>query len=123
MTSSSGEAGGEEPLLEIKDLKTYFKTDEGLVRAVDGVSYSIGHGECVGVVGESGSGKSVTQISVMGLIPKPPGKIAGGEILFKGRDLLELSDREMRKLRGNQISMIWQDPMTSLNPFLRISRS
>ena len=111
-----------EPLLEIKNLKTHFKTDEGVVRAVDGVSYSVKPGECVGVVGESGSGKSVTQITVLGLIPKPPGIIAGGEILFKGQDLLKLKDRELRKIRGNRISMIWQDPMTSLNPFLKISR-
>ena len=111
-----------EPLLEIKNLKTHFKTDEGVVRAVDGVSYSVRPGECVGVVGESGSGKSVTQITVLGLIPQPPGIIAGGEILFKGQDLLKLKPREMRKIRGNRISMIWQDPMTSLNPFLKISR-
>ncbi len=111
-----------EKLLEIKDLKTYFKTDEGTVRAVDGVSYSVDKGECLGVVGESGSGKSVTQITVMGLIPQPPGFVAGGEVLFKGTNLLDLKKRELRKLRGNQISMIWQDPMSSLNPFLKISR-
>ena len=111
-----------EPLLEIKDLKTYFKTDEGVVRAVDGVSYTVHRGECVGVVGESGSGKSVTQITVLGLIPQPPGLIAGGQILFKGEDLLKLKTRELRKLRGNRISMIWQDPMSSLNPLLKISR-
>ncbi len=109
-------------LLEINDLRTYFKTDEGTVRAVDGVSYSVGRGECVGVVGESGSGKSVTQITVMGLIPQPPGKIPSGEIKFDGQDLLKLSAEEMRRIRGNQISMIWQDPMTSLNPFLKISK-
>ncbi len=112
----------EQPLLQIEGLKTYFRTDEGTVRAVDGVSYSVGRGECVGVVGESGSGKSVTQITLMGLIPMPPGEIAGGKVMFDGQDLLALKPRELRKLRGNRISMIWQDPMTSLNPFLRISR-
>ena len=93
-------------ILEINDLRTYFKTDEGTVRAVDGVSYHVGRGECVGVVGESGSGKSVTQITVMGLIPQPPGRIESGEIKFDGTDLLKLSNEEMRKIRGNQISMI-----------------
>ncbi len=110
------------PLLELKDLKTYFKTDDGIVRAVDGVSYTVRAGESVGVVGESGSGKSVTQISILGLIPSPPGFNAGGEILFEGEDLLKKSKSELRKLRGNKISMIWQDPMTSLNPFLKVSR-
>jgi oligopeptide transport system ATP-binding protein len=109
-------------LLEVKDLKTYFHTDEGTVRAVDGVSFTVGEGESLGIVGESGSGKSVTQISIMGLIPSPPGEIAGGQILFEGEDLLKKSDKELRSIRGNKISMIWQDPMTSLNPFLRISR-
>lgn len=112
----------QEVLLDIQDLKTYFKTDEGVVRAVDGVSYHLKKGECLGVVGESGSGKSVTQISVMGLIPSPPGFIDGGKILFKGEDLLAKKPRELRKIRGNRISMIWQDPMSSLNPFLRISK-
>lgn len=112
----------QQPLLEIRDLKTYFKTDEGVVRAVDGVSYSLKPGECLGVVGESGSGKSVTQVTVLGLIPKPPGIIAGGEILFKGQDLLKLKPKELRQIRGNRISMIWQDPMSSLNPFLKISK-
>lgn len=126
-TSSSGQQEraqpeAEAPLLEIRDLKTYFKTDEGIVRAVDGVSYSLKPGECLGVVGESGSGKSVTQVTVLGLIPQPPGIIAGGQILFKGQDLLKLKPNELRKIRGNRISMIWQDPMSSLNPFLKISR-
>lgn len=110
------------PLLELKNLKTYFKTDEGIVRAVDGVSYQVMPGESLGVVGESGSGKSVTQIAVLGLIPQPPGFIPGGEILFKGQDLLKMSKADLRKIRGNRISMIWQDPMTSLNPFLKVSR-
>jgi oligopeptide transport system ATP-binding protein len=109
------------PLLELRDLKTHFKTDDGIVRAVDGVSYSLMPGESLGVVGESGSGKSVTQISVLGLIPKPQG-IVTGEILFKGENLLKRTDAELRAIRGNQISMIWQDPMTSLNPFLKVSR-
>lgn len=109
------------PLLELRDLRTYFKTDEGVVRAVDGVSYTVMPGESVGVVGESGSGKSVTQISVLGLIAQPPGQVTG-EIFFKGEDLLKKSKDELRSIRGNRISMIWQDPMTSLNPFLKVSR-
>lgn len=109
-------------ILEVKNLKTYFSSDGGTVRAVDGVSFWVREGESVGIVGESGSGKSVTQISILGLIPSPPGRIAGGEILFRGEDLLKKSAKELRDIRGNQISMIWQDPMTSLNPFLRISR-
>jgi oligopeptide transport system ATP-binding protein len=119
---STGADAASDNLLEIRDLRTYFKTDEGTVRAVDGVSYSVGRGECVGVVGESGSGKSVTQITVMGLIPQPPGRIESGQLVFDGKDLLELPNEEMRKIRGNEISMIWQDPMTSLNPFLKISK-
>lgn len=103
-------------LLEIKNLKTYFKTDDGIAKAVDGVSYSIDKNETLGLVGESGCGKSVTALSIMRLIPQPPGLYAGGEILFDGKDLLKLSDDEMRKIRGNRISMIFQEPMTSLNP-------
>src|SRR5690554_442791 len=109
-------------ILDVRNLKTYFNIDGGTVRAVDGVSFYVRRGESVGIVGESGSGKSVTQISILGLIPTPPGRIAGGEIFFQGEDLLKKSKTEMRKIRGNQISMIWQDPMTSLNPFLRISK-
>ena len=109
-------------LLEIQNLKTHFFVEGGVVRAVDGVSMHVRRGECLGVVGESGSGKSVTQITVMGLIPRPPGRIVGGRILFNGEDLLKKSAAELRSLRGNRISMIWQDPMTSLNPFLRVSR-
>ena len=116
------DAPADDPILDVRGLKTYFRTDEGVVRAVDDISFSVGRGESLGIVGESGSGKSVTQISILGLIPQPPGEIAGGEVRFGGRDLLKLPDRELRKIRGNQISMIWQDPMTSLNPFLRISR-
>ena len=103
-------------LLEVVDLKTYFDTDEGTVKAVDGVSFHLDRGETLAVVGESGSGKSVTSLSVMRLIPTPPGRIAGGQILFEGQDLVKKSEREMRKIRGNEISMIFQEPMTSLNP-------
>ncbi len=103
-------------LLEVRDLVTAFHTDEGVVRAVDGVSFELRDGGTIGVVGESGCGKSVTSLSVMRLIPMPPGKIERGEILFEGRNLLKLSEKEMRALRGNQISMIFQEPMTSLNP-------
>ncbi len=105
-----------ERLLDVVDLQTYFDTDEGTVKAVDGVSFHIDKGETLGVVGESGSGKSVTSLSTMRLIPQPPGRFAGGRIEFEGRDLLTLSEAEMRKIRGNEISMIFQEPMTSLNP-------
>lgn len=108
-------------ILEVKNLKTYFNTDAGVVKAVDGVSYSLKKGEVLGVVGESGSGKSVTSLSIMKLIPSPPGKIVGGEILLDGEDVLKMSEGELREMRGDKISMIFQDPMTSLNPFLRIS--
>ncbi|HEY9054491.1 MAG TPA: ABC transporter ATP-binding protein [Rectinemataceae bacterium] len=111
----------DETILQVKDLKTYFLVDEGLVKAVDGVSFDLHRGETLGIVGESGSGKSVTNLSVINLIPSPPGKIAGGEVLFHGQDLLKMPGAEIRKIRGNKISMIFQDPMTSLNPFLRIS--
>jgi oligopeptide/dipeptide ABC transporter ATP-binding protein len=109
-----------EPLLSIRDLVTEFATPDGVVHAVDGVSYDVYPGETVGIVGESGSGKSVTVMSVLGLIPQPPGRIAGGQILLEGRDLLQLSDRELRKVRGKDIAMVFQDPMTSLNPVLRV---
>lgn len=110
----------EQPLIDIRDLHTQFFTDDGLARAVDGVSYSLQRGETVGVVGESGCGKSVTALSVLRLIPNPPGRIVGGEILFEGNNLLELSPAEMRRIRGNDISMIFQEPMTSLNPVFTI---
>lgn len=109
-----------EVLLEVKNLKTYFFTDEGVVKAVDDVSFSLRRGESLGIVGESGSGKSVTALSIMRLIQDPPGKILGGEILFKGEDLLKKKEEEMRDVRGNKISMIFQDPMTSLNPVFTI---
>ncbi len=103
-------------ILEVNDLKTYFATDEGTVKAVDGVSFHIGRGETLAVVGESGSGKSVTSLSIMRLIPNPPGRIAGGEMIFEGEDLVKKSEAQMRRIRGNDISMIFQEPMTSLNP-------
>ena len=105
-----------EKLLDVRGLKTYFDTDEGTVKAVDGVSFHIDKGETLAVVGESGSGKSVTSLSIMRLIPTPPGRIAGGEMLFNGQDLVKKTEREMRQIRGNDISMIFQEPMTSLNP-------
>ena len=105
-----------EKLLEVNNLKTYFDTDDGTVRAVDGVSFHINKGETLAVVGESGSGKSVTSLSIMRLIAQPPGRIADGEILFEGEDLVKKSESQMRKIRGNDISMIFQEPMTSLNP-------
>lgn len=108
-------------LLEVKDLRTHFLTDAGVVKAVDGISFSLKEGETIGIVGESGSGKSVTNLSIMRLIPSPPGKIVGGEVLFEGNDVLKLPESDLRNIRGNKISMIFQDPMTSLNPFLRIS--
>jgi len=105
-----------EPLLKLENLQTHFFTDDGVVRAVDGVSYEIHAGETLAVVGESGSGKSVTALSILNLVPSPPGRIVGGRILFKGRDLASLSPAEMRAIRGKEISMIFQEPMTSLNP-------
>ena len=110
------------PLLDVKDLRTQFFTQDGVVRAVNGVSFHVNQGETLGIVGESGCGKSVSVLSVMRLIPQPPGRIVGGEVIFDGRDLLKLSDDEIRQVRGNQIAMIFQDPMTSLNPVLTIGR-
>jgi oligopeptide/dipeptide ABC transporter ATP-binding protein len=105
-----------EPLLAVEDLKTYFRTDGGVARAVDGVSFGLSRGETLGLVGESGCGKSVTSLSVMRLIPTPPGEIESGEVRFKGRDLLGLDESDMRHVRGNDIAMVFQEPMTSLNP-------
>jgi peptide/nickel transport system ATP-binding protein len=107
-------------LLQVKDLQTSFFTPEGEVRAIDGVSFEIGEGKTLGLVGESGCGKSVTSLSIMRLIPSPPGKIVGGEIFYRGRDLLRLNNEQMRKIRGNEISMIFQEPMTSLNPVFTV---
>ena len=109
------------PLLSVKDLRTYFHTRSGVYRAVDGVSFDLERGETLGIVGESGSGKSVTCYSLMGLIPQPPGRIESGSAVFYGVDLLNCSPRQSRAIRGKRISMIFQDPMTSLNPYMRIS--
>jgi oligopeptide transport system ATP-binding protein len=109
-------------LLEVKGLKTRFFTQDGVVQAVNGVSYVLGEGEALGIVGESGCGKSVSVLSIMRLIPDPPGKIVGGEVMFEGRDLLKMTPDEVRDIRGNKIAMIFQDPMTSLNPVLTIGR-
>ena len=110
------------PLLDVRDLSTVFRAGDLTVRAVDGVSYTVKHGETVAIVGESGSGKSVGAMSILRLIPSPPGRITGGQILFAGRDLLRASDEEMRRIRGGDIGMIFQEPMTSLNPVLTIGR-
>jgi len=110
----------EETLLSVQNLKTYFYTDEGVVRAVDGLTYELHTGETLGIVGESGCGKSVHALSVMRLIPTPPGKVVEGEIRFQGTNLLTLPEEKMRKIRGNRIAMIFQEPMTSLNPVLTI---
>jgi oligopeptide transport system ATP-binding protein len=109
-------------LLEVKDLRTYFELEEGTVKAVDGISFELKRGETLGIVGESGSGKSVTNLSIIRLIPSPPGKIVSGEILFDGQDILLLPEAAVRKIRGRRIAMIFQDPMTSLNPFMKISK-
>lgn len=107
-------------LLEVKNLKTYFYTKAGVAPAINDISFSIDKGKTLGVVGESGCGKSMTALSIMQLVPNPPGKIIGGEVLFENRDLLKLNESEMRKIRGQEISMIFQEPMTSLNPVLTI---
>ncbi|HJU94166.1 MAG TPA: ABC transporter ATP-binding protein [Pyrinomonadaceae bacterium] len=109
-------------LLEVKDLRTYFDTEDGIVKAVDGISFQLKRGETLGIVGESGSGKSVTNLSIIRLVPDPPGKIVSGEVIFNGSDLLMLPSEAIRKIRGRRIAMIFQDPMTSLNPFMKISR-
>ncbi|MGQ9892978.1 MAG: ABC transporter ATP-binding protein [Roseiflexus sp.] len=111
-----------QPLLVVKNLETQFKTQDGIVRAVNNVSFHVDRGETLGIVGESGSGKSVTSLSIMRLIPNPPGKIVGGQIIFDGDNLLDYTEEEMRHIRGNRIAMIFQDPMTSLNPVLTIGR-
>ncbi len=108
-------------LLQVKGLKTQFFTQDGVVHAVNGISYDVDEGETLGIVGESGSGKSVGVLSIMRLIPQPPGRIVAGQVLFGGRDLLQVDQTEMRQVRGNKIAMIFQDPMTSLNPVLTIS--
>lgn len=107
-------------LLEVKDLKTYFYTDDGVVKAVDGVDFSVESGKTIGIVGESGCGKSITAMSILRLIPDPPGKIVNGEVVFDGEDLTKVTDKRIREIRGNDISMIFQEPMTSLNPVFTI---
>ena len=109
-------------LLEVSDLRTYFHTDDGLVKAVDGISFAVKRGETLGIVGESGSGKSVTNLSIIRLIQSPPGEIVSGKVIFGGKDILQLTEAEVQKIRGRRIAFIFQDPMTSLNPFLKISR-
>jgi len=109
-----------QPILEVKGLKTHFSTKRGVSKAVDGIDFTLQKGETLGIVGESGCGKSMTSLSILRLIPSPPGKIAGGQVLFKGKDLVTMSEEEMRKIRGNEISMIFQEPMTSLNPVIPV---
>jgi len=109
-----------DPLLSINDLVVEFKTEDGVVHAVDGVSYDLFPGEILGIVGESGSGKSVSTLALLGLIPQPPGRIVSGTAMFKGQDLLRLKKRELRRVRGNEVAMVFQDPMTSLNPVLTV---
>jgi len=108
------------PILDVRNLVTRFYTEDGVVHAVNGISYTLDEGESMAIVGESGSGKSVGVMSIMGLIPSPPGKVEAGEVLYNGRDLVKLSQEELRKLRGSEIAMIFQDPMTSLNPVLNV---
>src|SRR5215470_11927727 len=121
-TAPNVPAAKAERILDIADLRTWFFTRDGVVRAVDGVSLHVFSGETLAIVGESGCGKSVTALSILRLIPSPPGRIVSGMIRFAGRDLLGLSEAEMRDVRGNDISMIFQEPMTSLNPVLTIGR-
>jgi len=109
-------------LLSVRDLRTYFESEDGTVKAVDGVSFDLAPGKTLGIVGESGSGKSVTNLSILRLIPSPPGRIASGQIVFDGKDLLSLSEEDIRRIRGKRIAMVFQDPMSSLNPFMRISK-
>lgn len=110
------------PLLEVRNLQTHFFTKAGVVKAVDGVDFAIHPGETLGIVGESGSGKSITAMSILGLIPSPPGKIVAGEILFNGENLLEKTEKQMRSIRGKEIAMVFQDPMTSLNPVFTVEK-
>jgi oligopeptide transport system ATP-binding protein len=109
-----------EPVLSIRNLVVEFRTDDGIVHAVDDISYDIFPGETLGIVGESGSGKSVSTMSILGLIPQPPGRIASGSAMFKGKDLLKMKKRELRRFRGDEVAMVFQDPMTSLNPVLKV---
>jgi ABC-type dipeptide/oligopeptide/nickel transport system ATPase component len=111
-----------EPILSIRDLAVQFTTEDGIVQAVDGITYDVYPGETLGIVGESGSGKSVSTMSILGLIPQPPGKIVRGEAYFNGKDLLKMSKKELRHVRGSEVSMVFQDPMTSLNPVLKVGQ-
>ncbi|MGB7345162.1 MAG: ABC transporter ATP-binding protein [Pirellulaceae bacterium] len=112
----------DEPILSVDDLRVSFKTDDGVVRAVRGVSFDVQRGETIGLVGESGSGKSVTNLAIMGLVPKPPGKIDGGKAIYQGRDLLTMSEQKLQSIRGKNIAMIFQDPMTALNPLMTVEQ-
>jgi peptide/nickel transport system ATP-binding protein/oligopeptide transport system ATP-binding protein len=118
--NTAGDVREGEALLQVKGLRTYFRGDEGIAQAVDGVDYTVLAGETLGLVGESGCGKSVTALSILGLVPMPPGFNAGGEILFRGENLLEASETRLRQIRGNDISMIFQEPMTALNPVFTV---
>ena len=109
-------------LLDVKDLRVYFRSEEGIVKAVDGISFDVKQGETLGIVGESGSGKTVANLSLMRLVPEPPGEIVSGSVILRGRDVLKLPARDLRRLRGKQVAMIFQDPMTALNPFMRVSK-
>ena len=120
MTKKTSTASTSGPILEVNDLKVYFDTEEGEVKALENVSYQIQRGQVLGMVGETGSGKSVSAYTVMGLLPKPPGKILKGSVKFKGEEILGLPDKRMRKIRGNDLAMIFQEPMTSLNPVFTI---
>src|SRR3954452_22051668 len=120
--TKKGSWDGQGPLLDVANLKTQFFTQDGVVKAVDGVSFYLNPGETLGIVGESGCGKSITSLSLMRLIPSPPGKIVDGKIVFQGDNILDMSDEEVRNIRGNRIAMIFQDPMTSLNPVLTVNR-
>jgi oligopeptide/dipeptide ABC transporter ATP-binding protein len=113
---SAPRAGADERLLEVRNLKTYFFSEEGVVRAVDGVDLHVDRGETLGVIGESGCGKSVTALSIMRLVPQPPGRIVEGQILYEGRDIVTMPAKQLRRIRGKEVSMVFQDPMTSLNP-------
>src|SRR5438874_10751809 len=109
-----------EALLSIRDLAVEFRTEDGIVHAVDGITYDVFPGETLGIVGESGSGKSVSTMALLGLIPQPPGRVVSGTAMFKGVDLLKMKKRELRRFRGDEVAMVFQDPMTSLNPVLKI---
>jgi oligopeptide/dipeptide ABC transporter ATP-binding protein len=120
VAESAAREAAREPVLSIRDLTVDFVTDDGIVQAVNGITYDVYPGETLGIVGESGSGKSVSTMSMLGLIPQPPGRVRSGEAIFKGRDLIKLPKKELRKIRGGDMAMIFQDPMTSLNPVLKI---